>query len=172
MRRNSIFKKTENQNRGTTMLETLVAFSVLMVILGVLYNIIAFCSVLRMQSADTNTSMQIFNREIYNSKSVDSSITEESEDKKPRIISADDSKVVITRYRTYDDTPLFYLSLSNESGEKVEGAAPLSLYNLDAVTYSYKGNAAEEEDEEDVENADVKYGTAVPKALQFEWNGK
>ena len=134
-RRNSGLKQNKNMisdNRGTTMLETLVAFVVLMVILGVLYNIIAFCSELKMSATDMNTSMQEFSVEIYNKK--DSSFVEKNQ--------------LVTRVDNNTKKPLFYLGLSEETKEHknengcaqaiANNQTTLSLYNLNAETYVYK----------------------------------
>ena len=109
------------------MLETLVAFVVLMVILGVLYNIIAFCSELRMSAVDMNRSMQKFSVQMYNNNSSDS--------------------VTVTSYETKTSEgvkkPLFYLELSdstnplNNYGSIDESDSKISLYNLNAKSYVY-----------------------------------
>ena len=131
-------------NKGTTMLETLVAFVVLMIILGVLYNIIAFCSELRMSAADTNRAMIDFNCEIY-AKSPNSSVV-------------DIKECTVERKQ-----PLFYLELSDKTSDANLGSGSerssfkkkLSLYNVEAVTYAYH---------KEVDDTDT---IAVPKAISF-----
>ena len=147
---NSKQNKEILNNRGTTMLETLIAFVVLMVILGVLYNIIAFCSELKMSATDMNTYMQDFSVEIYNKKT---------------------TKVIKTEKITTVDAgvkkPLFYLELSDETQKDLNGCNSvaeenkrISLYNLNAVTYVYDASG-------DTRNI-------VPKATRFihkhDWN--
>ena len=52
-------------NKGSTMLETLVAFAVLMVILVALTRLIMFSSELRMRAIDTGRILQTFNKCLY-----------------------------------------------------------------------------------------------------------
>ena len=54
-------------NSGSTMVETLVAFVVLMIVLVALYGMIRFSSNLRMRAVDTSDVRNIFSREIYKS---------------------------------------------------------------------------------------------------------
>ena len=147
---NSKQNKEILNNRGTTMLETLIAFVVLMVILGVLYNIIAFCSELKMSATDMNTYMQDFSVEIYNKKTT-------------KVIK----KEKITKVDAGVKKPLFYLELSDETQKDLNGCNSvaeenkrISLYNLNAVTYVYDASG-------DTRNI-------VPKATRFihkhDWN--
>lgn len=147
---NSKQNKEILNNRGTTMLETLIAFVVLMVILGVLYNIIAFCSELKMSATDMNTYMQDFSVEIYNKKTTKVIKTEK-----------------ITKVDAGVKKPLFYLELSDETQKDKNGCdsvaeenKKISLYNLNAVTYVYDA-------EGDTRNI-------IPKATRFvhkhDWN--
>lgn len=59
-------------NRGTTMLETLISFLVLVIVLAALYSMIRFSSNLRMRAIDTANVKNEFNQEIYKT-SVDNS---------------------------------------------------------------------------------------------------
>ena len=136
--------KTGVSNKGTTMLETLVAFTVLMVILGVLYTVIAFCSELKMSATDINNSMQDFSVELYNNNT---------------------SKIDMGTYITREDEiagvrrPMFYLKLSDDTNKELNGCnnipagyeTELSLYNIYAKTYTYNQ-----------ETSNVK-----PKAMNF-----
>jgi hypothetical protein len=139
-------------NRGTTMLETLIAFVVLMVILGVLYNIIAFCSELKMSATDMNTYMQDFSVEIYNKNTT-------------KIFKVEKETKVDAGVKK----PLFYLELSDETQKDLNGCNSvaeenkrISLYNLNAVTYVYDA-------EGDTRNI-------IPKATRFvhkhDWNNR
>lgn len=58
----------QNNNKGTTMVETIVAFLVLIIILGIIYGMIAFSSTLRMRAHDTDMAIQRFSREMYNAE--------------------------------------------------------------------------------------------------------
>ncbi len=58
-------KKYFSENRGTTMVETLAAFTVLAVVLVILFHIVNFSSNLRMLAVDSAHLNQMFLREIY-----------------------------------------------------------------------------------------------------------
>lgn len=55
----------QKKNSGSTMIETLVSFTVLFVVLAGLYGIVAFSSELYMRSVDISRLQQRFYREIY-----------------------------------------------------------------------------------------------------------
>ena len=57
-------------NKGTTMVETLVAFVVLMIVLLALFKMVTFSSQLKMRSIDTSRVLQVFNQEIYRNNNV------------------------------------------------------------------------------------------------------
>ena len=59
-----LYKRIHN-NKGTTMVETLVAFVVLMIILAIIYSAISFCARLRMKATDVDSITESFNAEIY-----------------------------------------------------------------------------------------------------------
>jgi len=58
-------KKFFSDNKGTTMMETVLAFTVLMIIIGILSQIVFYSSKLRMKAADEAEVNDIFNKEIY-----------------------------------------------------------------------------------------------------------
>lgn len=60
-----IKSKKSGDNRGTTMVETLVSFVVLMIVLAALYGMIRLSSNLRMRAVDTANVRAAFNAEIY-----------------------------------------------------------------------------------------------------------
>ncbi len=60
MRRNGL-----KQNKGTTLIETLAAFTVLAAILAILFHIVDFSSRLRTQAVDSARLNQMFLREMY-----------------------------------------------------------------------------------------------------------
>ncbi len=134
-------------NRGTTMLETLVAFVVLMIILGILYNIIAFCSEMRMSSADTSRALQAFNAEIY-SNNADSS-----------------EKLTVQDCKTDKNKPLFFLELNTDktsagnlgSANVADCKEKLSMYHIEAKTYAYKKEPTDSDN------------IAIPKAIEFRY---
>jgi len=153
---NKIFKNNSvRNNRGTTMLETLVAFTVLMVIMSVLYSIIAFCSELQMSAMDTGRIMKRFDTEIYNTKNLD---VPNTSTQGVKVISTPESDLVIKKYTTDkgNQQPLFYLKVSSKTSSRNIGYTgvyhkPLSLSQIEATTYAYKG------EEKDI----------VPKAIVF-----
>lgn len=50
---------------GASMIETIVAFTVLLVIFALMYQMISFCSILRMKAADMESVLKTFNTELY-----------------------------------------------------------------------------------------------------------
>ena len=62
-------KRILKDNKGTTMFETLVAFTVLSIILVALFRMIMFSSELRMRASDMNSIMKTFNTELYSKDS-------------------------------------------------------------------------------------------------------
>ena len=82
-------------NRGTTMVEVMVAFVVLAILTGIMYGMIAFCSTLRKRAEDTNRAVLEFGRELY-SKGTKSHISEKI-------------------FTTSDNVPLFYLAVDAQS---------------------------------------------------------
>ena len=77
-RRENDHKSIKNSgNTGSTMIETLVSFTVLFVVLAALYGIVAFSSELYMRSVDISRLQQRFYREIYKKQtSIDDSFVE------------------------------------------------------------------------------------------------
>lgn len=62
---NAVKRRISGDNRGTTMVETLVSFVVLMIVLAALYGMIRLSSNLRMRAVDTANIRTSFNAEIY-----------------------------------------------------------------------------------------------------------
>lgn len=133
-----------SNNKGTTMVETISAFAVLMVITAVLYGIIALCSELRMQATDAGRVIREFDRELYNQKEGSTLITKRN-------------------YETKNNVPLFYITVNTEdttpgnlkNEETTDMTREISLYNICAKTYTYNVSS---------ENAGH---IVVPKAVQF-----
>ncbi len=74
-----IMKRKERKkmnNTGTTMVETLAAFTVLAIVLTMLFHIVSFCGKLRMMAVDSGKLQQLFLREAYR---LDSVIRQEAE---------------------------------------------------------------------------------------------
>ena len=88
-------RKALHNNRGTTMVEVMVAFVVLAILTGIMYGMIAFCSTLRKRSEDTNRAILQFGQELY-TKDTKTHISEKS-------------------YVTSDNVPLFYLAVDAKS---------------------------------------------------------
>lgn len=165
-------RKGGRDNRGVTMVETLVAFTVLMIVLGILYGILSVCNILRMRAQDTNQAVIEFGREMYNKQNSEGENTA--------------NHIAITSYETKDNQPLFYLSVSDETAKEnfgtagetywdithpdLEGASQeaqnaanaqlqelwLSMYNIEAVTYVYLPSS-------DGEASKI----IIPKAVKF-----
>ena len=143
--------KAINDNRGSTMMETLVAFVVLMIIVAALTRLVMFSSELRMRATDMNRITQEFNKEIY----ADRSTYIKSDDSDVFVNGA--SKVVYKKYETTKEKtahgnesgPLFYL-VSPEDGE-------LWVSDINAYGYSYKTDDAVIKDN----------NLTVPKAIVF-----
>ena len=105
-------------NQGVTMVETLVAFTVLMVVLGILYSIISFCNTLRMRAQDTNQAVVTFGEQMYNQENIPDG------DNSANHIS-------IKSYSTVGKKePLFYLSISKDTDELNYGTAGKSYYDM------------------------------------------
>ena len=116
MNRNDYFKnRIKKSNRGSTMIEVLVAFTVLSLIMG-------FSSELRMRSVDAGNVLQDFNREIYNTTTP----------------TGADAVVIKKEYTTSDRKTLFYLK-DRESGTNIP------LTDVDAVSYTYNVPGEESE---------------------------
>ena len=110
-----------------------------------LYTVIAFCTTLRMRSADTGRIMTAFSREIY-AKNPEASLVD------------------VKHYDTVKDgsgkrIPLFYMQLDTEKTSKENfgptatdsqlagyAAKRIGFYNFTATSYEYKPSDAEKEE--------------------------
>lgn len=63
-KKESILNILKNNN-GTSMIETLVSFVVLVIILAILMHMVNYCFNLQMKAADTDTVFNKFNAELY-----------------------------------------------------------------------------------------------------------
>ena len=119
-------KRILKDNKGTTMFETLVAFTVLSIILVALFRMIMFSSELRMRASDMNSIMKTFNTELYSKGAL--------------------VKVEREKYYTNNESlgegkvkgPLFYIKTDDES--------ELWVSDINAYGYSYKESTVEESD--------------------------
>lgn len=137
---------------GSTMIETLAAFTVLMVITGALVGIISFSSDLYMKSVDTGRAMEFFSKEIYNKNGA-------SDSDSPTVLVKDckDTYKKDETNNTY--TSFFYLNMSDKTADankaaKTMEAMPhsISLKDFRARTYTYKEEG---------------YTGVVPSAMEF-----
>ena len=128
-------KRKLKENKGTTMVETIVAFVVLTIILVALYRMIMFSSELRMRATDMSNIMKEFNTELY-SKGTLNNVTKE-----PYVtnnISLGEGKV---------KGPLFYIKTDDES--------ELWVSDIKAYGYSYKENDIQKNDHMSIPKAIV-----------------
>ena len=169
-----ISKKRRYMNdRGVTMVETVVAFMVLMIILAIIYSVIAFCSTLRMRAQDSNRVAAEFERELYNADN-----QEGLDESKASTLNGD--RLLVSNYVTKDNTPLFFLTVNidetsqsnlgedyynaliasapdgatDQQKSELENAKKLSMYQIEAKTFVY--NLGENTEK-----------IIVPKAIQF-----
>ena len=70
-RKGFICQKIIKNNSGTTMMEVLVSFVVLMIVMAALYGMVRISSNLRMRAVDTANIREEFNSEIYKNHSSD-----------------------------------------------------------------------------------------------------
>ncbi len=99
-----IHKKLQSvlNNKGTTMMELLVAFVVLMIIFAIIYSMISFTSNLRMEAVDVRNAEEEFEAELYKSVPDNNKV----EVQEFELIQKDDK-----------DIPMFVLSLNTSEGK-------------------------------------------------------
>ena len=166
-------KRRYLNDRGVTMVETVVAFVVLMIILAIIYSAIAFCSTLRMRAQDSSKVAAEFERELYNADNQEG--LDES-----AVSTINGDKLVVSNYVTDNNIPLFFLTVNTDETSKnnlgqeyynaLTATAPdaaaqeqleiakkayrLSMYWIEAKTFVY--NAGDNPEK-----------IIVPKAIQF-----
>lgn len=143
--------KKHLDNRGTTMVETLVAFVVLMIILAIIYSAFVYCSKLRMKATDIDVINQKFNAEIYKD---DNKINTDEVEYQP--YSVQEGK-----------GPVFYIVLDYENSEMMTynvkdsatdyGDLKIRLNNIEATGYKSVNPLIQSEE------------LATPKALKFRY---
>ncbi len=142
--------KRISNNKGSTMVETLVSFVVLVIILAIIYQVVSFCNNLRLKSIDTDNVLKQFNAEIY----------------KP-IDKIDSSRVDVEEYAPNDeDGSLFIIELdttNTDVAKNIQGDSSiyssfrLTLGNMKATCYRSNDSIIDEEQ------------LATPKALVFKY---
>lgn len=148
-------------NQGTTMVEVLVAFTVLLIVLGLIYGMIAFTSVLRMRAQDASAASQSFASEMYNKKNAPLKVPavteselepgEEPEEDTVSAISKEYEHIIVRNYETRDNIPLFYLSLNTDDTEEANfGENGKNLYQ--ALSSKPGSDATEDEIRNDKKN--------------------
>jgi hypothetical protein len=160
------------KNQGSTMIETLVAFVVLMIILAIISGIIVFCSKLRLRADDTSRAVTVFSAQMNNN---DNKVTRQVEEGMAGFDINEDknNNIKVTSYFTGKTVtkdpetgqvigtsaplPMFYLVTpeSAEAGSADYGKDFLSLYNIEADSYTY------------ISNTDENEQYLLPKALRF-----
>lgn len=141
-----------SNNDGSTMVETLVAFVVLVIILAILMHMVNYCFQLQMKSVDTDEVFNKFNAELY--KTFD---------------KIDSNEVEAKEIKTNNDLgPVFYLMLDTENTKMMEKNVKdnstdytqykLGLYNLKVNSYKSVNGMIEEEK------------LVTPQALLFDYD--
>ncbi len=148
-----IRKNIKFNNKGNTMFETLVAFVVLAIILAIVYQMIAFCSELRMKATDTDTALTQFNQNMYKTN-----------------IPEDVIEVDIKKNKDGFEGPQFYLRVSEKTD--VSNMKDVSTYATgDAYRLRMNHlNAKSLIPSEAIRNRLEEEKVVTPKALQFYYN--
>lgn len=133
------------EDKGTTMMEVLVSFVVLMIILVALTRTVFFSSELRMRAVDTGRIMQTFNKCLYSQELKDGT----SFDKVKRVkYTTDNVEISDGKYKG----PLFYITPEEDS------AVELWVTEIDANCFTY------DPDDSTVSSENL----VIPKAIMFE----
>ena len=143
----TILNKLKNNDQGSTMLETLVAFTVLMVILAIMYQMMAFSSDLRMKAADEATVERTFNQELYRTGEVE-------------IYDKIRKKTYDSSITNLNDGPLLYLTevkVEGQDSSYTPSSRRIQMGTLEMDCFSFN-----ESDEMITKNE-----VSVPKAVQF-----
>lgn len=142
-------KKCISNNKGSTMVETLVAFVVLSIILLIIYRTVVFCSELKMKTVDTNKVIDKFNSEIY--KDTD---------------KLDESEIEYKRYTMdAEKGPVFYIMLDSDNEEMMNKNVKDSVTNYDDL--KLRMNNIEAIGYKSVDPLIDSEHLTTPKALQF-----
>ena len=153
--------KIHNNNAGSTMVETLISFVVLVIVFAALFGMIRFSSNLRMRAIDTADVRESFNDEIYksgNKKNVEiheyigshSTISNNNDTMFYLKLNVDPGKTDCSNLDINSD------ELTNEL--RVKFIKSISVPNIDATGMVSKDPRIDEEK------------LAPPKVLRFEYN--
>jgi Tfp pilus assembly protein PilE len=145
----SKINKCISNNKGSTMVETLVAFVVLSIILLIIYRAVVFCSELKLKTIDTDIVMDKFNAEIY--KEDDKINASEVESKSYSMIS--------------DKGPVFYIMLDADNEEMMDKNVKDSVTDYDNL--KLRMNKIEATGYKSVNPLIDSENLTTPKALQF-----
>lgn len=151
---NTVFRS----NRGTTMLETLMAFTVLMIVLLALFKMVSFSSRLRMRAEDTATVRETFNSNMYRSDI-------NSTDAKTKYQIDHVDYTGISNGDTYTAFMLVFDEETTDESNYISGSdgktlgKPITLSRIDATGYFSTDPLTSESNE----------SIAVPKALRFRY---
>ncbi|MBO4311344.1 MAG: hypothetical protein J5856_09815 [Lachnospiraceae bacterium] len=142
--RKQTLKEKKHINRGSTMVETLVSFTVLFIVLASLYAIVTFSTELYMRSVDLSRQQQSFYKEIN-----------KKPDKMKNIIASDYS-AGFGNNRAGVALKLEIDPVTFEGKDEMKDSF-ISMKNTSLTSYVYKDDKAKEE------------GRAVPKAVNFRY---
>ena len=151
-KKNKLSEYIINNNNGSTMIETLVAFLVLMIIMAILMHMINYCFQLEMKSVDTDTVFARFNTELYkpldavNSEEVSAQKIETDENLGPVFyLMIDTDKTDMTRNKIqngttdYEKYKIGLYSISAKSYKSVNGMiASENLVTPQALIFDYE----------------------------------
>ena len=112
--------KVLKNNKGTTMVETLVGFVILMIILGMIYGIIHFCSIMRLNAEDTEKRINIFSGEVHSN-------------------NIDENKIDIKTYKNIDENTIFTLTINTNETSTTNNyiSTTLPLNDIEVKSYKY-----------------------------------
>ena len=157
------------RNDGSTMIEAIVSFAVLVIVLAVLFKMVAFSSELRMRAVDTANVRNSFNEQLYKI---------EYDDTGNRIDGSMENVKIIDYYGVTDPAPktkniaAFVMILDEEKTdvdstfgslneeEKENIKKQITLPHLDAASYYSVDPIIEDEK------------LATPKVLKFHYDNK
>ena len=113
--------KIIKNNKGTTMVETLVAFVILIIILGMIYGIIHFCSIMRLNAEDMNKKINTFSGEIYSN-------------------DIDSNKIEVNTFENSDENINFALHLDNRNTSTSNNYidTTFEMNNIKVKSFKYK----------------------------------
>ncbi len=159
-----------NNNNGTTMVETLVSFVVLVIVFAALFGMIRFSSNLRMRAAEAAKVRNSFNSEIYksnNQSNVDAYYyigqnTKNADERNTmfslKLVTADDTTSTgnATSSRNLDGSENMSVELKDKFSNSIR------VPNIDATAYVSTDPL--------IKGEDGKNRIAVPKVLMFDYH--